>query len=92
MDRTDAPFLAADTSPAYLAWRERRASIELSDEPNAAIANQRLYFAHMYTHDPIIGVVGVQRAVRALRTWRTLTNNANLLMAIPEKRTLGVWA
>eukprot|EP00965_Chrysotila_dentata_P140087 4631237-Pleurochrysis_carterae.AAC.1 len=24
MDKADAPFLAADTSPAYLKWRERR--------------------------------------------------------------------
>eukprot|EP00965_Chrysotila_dentata_P062715 2078371-Pleurochrysis_carterae.AAC.1 len=62
MDKADAPFLAADTSPAYLNWRERRASIKPSDGPNADIANQRLYSAHMYTDDPIIGVVGAQRA------------------------------
>eukprot|EP00965_Chrysotila_dentata_P066943 2216200-Pleurochrysis_carterae.AAC.1 len=46
----------------------------------------------MYTDDPIIAVVGVARALRALRVWRTLTTDVGLLMAIPEKRTLGVWA
>eukprot|EP00965_Chrysotila_dentata_P014880 492075-Pleurochrysis_carterae.AAC.1 len=46
----------------------------------------------MYTDDPVIAVVGVDRALRALRVWRALTNNLNLIMAIPEKRTLGVWA
>eukprot|EP00965_Chrysotila_dentata_P022258 736403-Pleurochrysis_carterae.AAC.1 len=52
----------------------------------------RLYFAHVHTDDPIIAVVGVTRALRALRVWRTLTTDVGLLMAIPEKRTLGVWA
>eukprot|EP00965_Chrysotila_dentata_P038453 1277874-Pleurochrysis_carterae.AAC.3 len=46
----------------------------------------------MYTDDPVVGVVGVDRALRALRVWRELTDNVGLLMAIPEKRTLGVWA
>eukprot|EP00965_Chrysotila_dentata_P252370 6210649-Pleurochrysis_carterae.AAC.1 len=46
----------------------------------------------MYTDDPIIGVVGAQRAICALHAWSTLTNNANLSMAILEKRTLEVWA
>eukprot|EP00965_Chrysotila_dentata_P042954 1426615-Pleurochrysis_carterae.AAC.1 len=46
----------------------------------------------MYTDDPIIGVVGVQRALRALKIWRAITDDMNLIMAIPEKHTLGVWA
>eukprot|EP00965_Chrysotila_dentata_P006022 197672-Pleurochrysis_carterae.AAC.1 len=46
----------------------------------------------MYTDDPIIAVVGVARALRALRVWRALTRDVGLLMAIPEKRTLGAWA
>eukprot|EP00965_Chrysotila_dentata_P100680 3326783-Pleurochrysis_carterae.AAC.1 len=46
----------------------------------------------MYTDDPVIAVIGVARAMRALRVWRELTDNLHLLMAIPEKRTLGVWA
>eukprot|EP00965_Chrysotila_dentata_P125202 4139355-Pleurochrysis_carterae.AAC.1 len=92
MDAADAPFLAADTSPECLAWRAARARIRRRDEPNPEHAQQRLYFAHMYTDDPVIAVVGVDRALRALRTWRALTNGLRLEMAIPEKRTLGVWA
>eukprot|EP00965_Chrysotila_dentata_P044269 1471791-Pleurochrysis_carterae.AAC.1 len=46
----------------------------------------------MYTDDPVLAVVGVDRALRALRIWRTLTNGLRLEMTIPEKRTLGVWA
>eukprot|EP00965_Chrysotila_dentata_P162096 5352713-Pleurochrysis_carterae.AAC.1 len=67
MDAADAPFLAQDTSAAYLAWRSKRAKLRLRNEPNAELAHQRLYFAHMYTDDPIIGVVGVARALRALK-------------------------
>ena len=41
-------------------------------------AVQRLYAAYMFTDDPVIGiliVVGVQRALRALRVWRRLTDS-----------------
>ena len=51
---------------------------------------RRLYTAFMYTDDPIWVVVGVDRTLRALRAWRHLTNSVNLIMAIPEKRHLGV--
>lgn len=43
----------------------------------------------MYCDDNIIGVVGVDRAVRVLKTW--LTTNVGLIMAIAEKRSLGTW-
>eukprot|EP00965_Chrysotila_dentata_P129306 4274286-Pleurochrysis_carterae.AAC.1 len=72
-----------------MSWRADRARIRHRREPNAAHSQQRLYFVHMYTDDPVIAVVGVDRALRALRVWRTLTDDLNLLMAIPEKRTLG---
>eukprot|EP00965_Chrysotila_dentata_P028042 932452-Pleurochrysis_carterae.AAC.1 len=67
MDAADAPFLTADRSPAYMSWRADRARIRHRREPNAAHAQQRLYFVHMYTDDPVIAVVGVDRALRALR-------------------------
>ena len=51
----------------------------------------RLYGAWMYTDDPVWGVVGVARTLRALRIWRRLTDELNLTMAIAEKRTLGSW-
>eukprot|EP00965_Chrysotila_dentata_P064070 2121400-Pleurochrysis_carterae.AAC.1 len=92
LDEADAAHLAADRRPEYLAWRQARTRIRRTHEPHAERAQQRLYFAHMYTDDPVLGVVGVQRALRALRVWRELTDNVGLIMAIPEKRTLGVWA
>eukprot|EP00965_Chrysotila_dentata_P068479 2263896-Pleurochrysis_carterae.AAC.1 len=67
MDAAEASFLASDRSAAYLSWRASRARIRRRDEPNPDGAQQRLYFAHMYTDDPIIAVVGVERALRALR-------------------------
>jgi len=53
---------------------------------------QRLYSAYMFTDDPICVVVGVDRTLRALRAWRRLTDSVGLIMAIPEKRSLGCWA
>ena len=35
--------------------------------------------------------MGVQRALRALRLWRRLTDEMGLVMAIAEKRSLGSW-
>ena len=35
-------------------------------------------------------VVEVDRTLRALRVWRRLTDSANLIMATPQKRHLGV--
>ena len=46
----------------------------------------------MYTDDPIMAVVGVDRAIRLLRLWTRLTAELGLIMAIPEKRSLGTWA
>jgi hypothetical protein len=46
----------------------------------------------MYTDDPIMAVVGVDRALRLLRLWARLTVELGLIMAIPEKRSLGTWA
>ena len=49
----------------------------------------RLYTAYMFSDDPAFIVVGVDRAILALRIWRRLTDDVGLLMAIPEKRALG---
>jgi hypothetical protein len=46
----------------------------------------------MYTDDPIVGVVGVRRAIRLVLTWKRLVTELRLIMAIPEKRHLGTWA
>ena len=91
MDAADAPHLAADQRPAHIEWRAARAKVAANANVPAS-GEQRLYFCLCFTDDPIIGVVGVQRAIRALRVWRRLTNDLGLIMAIPEKRTLGAWA
>ena len=46
----------------------------------------------MYTDDPQFLVVGRENTKRALRVWRRLTSRLGLLMAIPEKRSLGSWS
>ena len=51
----------------------------------------RLYSAFMYTDDPIFLMVGVDRALRALKIWRQLTTSICLIMAIATKRFLGSW-
>ena len=52
---------------------------------------RRLYAALMYCDDSLLIVVGASRAIRVLRAWRRLVTDAGLIMAIPEKRTVGVW-
>ena len=46
----------------------------------------------MFTDDPQFLVVGAERAKRALRAERRLVDSIGLLMAIPEKRSLGSWS
>ena len=91
MDRIDAPFLPDR-------WRQARASAQrtsaskcFSKDGVEICPEYRLYTAYMYTDDNFLCAVGVERTIRMLRTWRQLTNNLNLLMAIPEKRALGTW-
>lgn len=87
IDSEEDPILAADPRPAAQAWLAKRTALEAKVGGH----QRRLYFVFMYCDDNIIGVVGVQRAMRVLKQWRQLTQNAGLIMAIPEKRSLGVW-
>ena len=59
--------------------------------PGYVCPQLRLFSAFMYTDDPLFLTVGLERTKRALRAWRRLTNAIRLIMAIPEKRTLGSW-
>ena len=93
MDAAEAS-MAPDMRPSAERWRAARSAIRMTGKRDSDIerrAQQRLYFAHMYTDDPIMGVVGVQRAIRLLLTWRRLVGELRLIMAIPEKRHLGTW-
>ena len=56
------------------------------------LQQRRLYSCYVYSDDPVFITVGVDRTLRALRVWRQLTQSANLIMAIPEKRHLGTHA
>ena len=80
-----------DSRPSAERWRAARQAIrrEHADEQRAQL---RLYVVHMYTDDPIMIVVGVDRALRLLSLWVRLTTELGLIMAIPEKRSLGTWA
>ena len=59
--------------------------------PGYVCPQLRLFSAFMYTDDPLFLTVGLERTKRALRVWRRLTDAVRLIMAIPEKRTLGSW-
>jgi hypothetical protein len=97
MDASDALQPLA-VRPSAVEWRERRHDVCRAAHPDAArddprcTTSLRLWFVHMYTDDPLAGVVGVDRALRLLRCWRTLTDAVKLRMAIAEKRNLGTWA
>ena len=88
MDREEATIAANDHRPTYAEWRRRRERVQ---QLHGGL-QQRLYFAHCYTDDPIFGAVGVARALAALKAWRRVTLQAGLIMAIPEKRNIGTWA
>ena len=69
-------------------WYRQRKSVASSF--NEAM----LFFMLMYTDDPIIAVVGVERTVRFLICWARTTTELNLHMALACKRQLGtavVW-
>jgi len=62
----------------------------VADIPTGYVCPQlRMYSIYMFTDDAHATVVGVERTKRALRVWRRLTLDAGLIMAIPEKRSLG---
>jgi hypothetical protein len=97
MDAAES-MLPVDVRPSAERWRTARAALRRrapargrtpADEQRA---QERLYVVHMYTDDPIMAVVGVDRAIRLLRLWARLTVELGLIMAIPEKRSLGTWA
>lgn len=60
--------------------------------PGYVCPQLRLYAGYYYTDDPQFHFVSVERTKRGLRVWRRLTNAVNLIMAIPEKRSLGSWS
>ena len=69
------------------------APTRVSDIPPGYVCPQlRLYACYYYTDDPQFHFVSVERTKRGLRVWRRLTEAVGLIMAIPEKRSLGSWS
>ena len=87
IDAVEDPLLEADPRPAVQRWLSERRRLEA----RVGGHQRRLYFVLMFCDDNIIGVVGVERAMRVLKAWRRLTSQMGLIMAIPEKRSIGVW-
>ena len=87
MDRVEDPLLLADGRPSVQAWLAARRLVE----ERVGGHQRRLYFIHTFCDDNIIGVVGVARAVRAVRVWRELVSSLRLIVAIPAKRQIGTW-
>jgi hypothetical protein len=88
VDSMDAEYLRNDRRPEAIAWARARDAVAEASGGH----EHRLFFVHMYTDDNIISVVGAARAVRLLQTWRRLTADLGLRMAIPEKRAAGTRA
>ena len=87
MDAVDDPLTEADPRASVQAWLERRRLVEQKHGGH----QRRLYYVLMYCDDIVIIVVGAERAMRLIRCWRELTQSAGLIMAIAEKRSIGVW-
>jgi hypothetical protein len=87
VDPVEDPILERDPRPSAQAWLAARRRLEAQHGGH----QRRLYSVHIYCDDNIVIVVGVQRTLRILAAWRRLTAEAGLIMAIPEKRSIGVW-
>ena len=87
IDAIDDPLLESDPREAVQRWLSQRRIIE----GRTGRHERRMYCALMYCDDSILIIVGAARAKRVLRIWRRLISDAGLIMAIPEKRTVGVW-
>ena len=92
MDVADAEARAT-AGVRELSWLQLRLDMQRRrGEPCVAIhrwTQLRLFSAFVYTDDPLFLAVSLERTKRALRVWRRLTDAIRLIMAIPEKRTLG---
>ena len=87
MDAVEDPINEADPRPSMQDWLASRRKLEAKVGGH----QRRLYAALTYCDDSITGVVGVPQTIRAIKLRRSITTEAGLIMAIPEKRMLGVW-
>ena len=87
MDAIEDPINRADPRPAMQQWLAEREELER----RVGGHQRRLYSTLTYCDDNIIGVVGIEQGVRAIRLRREIEREAGLIMAIPKKRMLGTW-
>ena len=87
MDAVEDPINEADPRPSMQQWLAKRRVLEAKVGGH----QRRLYTCFTFCDDSITGVVGVDQAIRAIKLRRSITSEAGLIMAIPEKRMLGVW-
>ena len=83
--------LVVDMRPSAAYWRLLRAGIHVR-EGDSVDLQSRLWAVRIYYDDPIFIVVGVERTLRLLVVWRTLTDASGLITAIATKRSVGAWA
>ena len=97
-DKLEADAMPDEDDGRWSAWVETRRPLDercRQQRPKKAkealtdCVQTRLAILKMYTDDPLAGVVGVKRALRLLRAWRTVTSSVNLEMAGAEKRQIG---
>ena len=81
MDESEALFPPKPGSPLQK-WSSERAKL-------LGPSQGKFYFTHMYTDDPIMVVIGVDRMVRLLAAWHWLTTSMNAITAVAKKRNLG---
>jgi len=79
-------FTQMQDDPTFAAWLERKARLSLQTGRNEA----RLFAIRCYTDDPEWMVVGADRMIRFLQTWHYVMQSSGLLMAVADKREIGV--
>jgi len=85
-DAEEESLFILETDAKRLRWLQRRRVLSQRTGRNEC----RLYSAHGYTDDIVFSVVGHGRFARALRCWRRLMIDFNIVMAIARKRQAGV--
>ena len=85
MDAYDNNIYANTKDSKLLAWLEKRKAVQHKHGGK----QNRLYSTEIYCDDNIIIVVGVERTLHAMVTYRRIVQSVNIKMAVVEKRSLG---
>ena len=97
-DAAEASAFSRDPSPTWRDWINERRPLEdkcrqqrpkQKGQARTDCTQTRLATIHMYTDDPIMIAVGVQRAKRLMLAWKGVTHGVRLTMAGADKRQVG---